>query len=373
MSRLSVAAGVLFFLCVGFGYRLSSAKPLWNDEIYTQINSIDQASYKDIALGRIREGNNCPLFYLIQKGICDLTQYQFPLRWDKEWNLSDHKSQIIMRINSNIFMSASIALIFYFFSRNYSIWAGVYSLLLSFSSFMVWAYWAEARPYALWVFLTTLQSVLFLGFIKQESDGQSHWRRLVIVSLLLSITVVFGAVQAAVMLFLLAIFKKEKWLKCVILAGLAAGIALFYYLRSQGMKFWVEKDFFELITASFSFDQMLILAVYAGFLGVRYFQKEGGVSMRLNPYFIFTLLMLMMAFLMLVILHIISAGEQAGFSVSDRYFIFLVPIGIIAATLFSGELLRVAKGRRWLFANLLIGLSGLLVIRFLKLIVKLIG
>src|SRR5690349_4901213 len=83
-----VAAGI-FALCLVIGYHLSLRRPLWNDEIHSQVNVIDAKSYQDIIFFRIRnlEGNACPLFYLIQKGISDLFQYRFPLTWQHEWGI----------------------------------------------------------------------------------------------------------------------------------------------------------------------------------------------------------------------------------------------------------------------------------------------
>jgi hypothetical protein len=37
---------------------------------------------------------------------------------------------------------------------------------------MCWAYWAEARPYALVVFLTTVQSVILLDRIDQKPHAE---------------------------------------------------------------------------------------------------------------------------------------------------------------------------------------------------------
>ena len=86
--------------------------------------------------------------------MCDLTKYSIGERRADLTYVADYKGQIILRINANLLMSLSIVLIFYFFVRYYSWGAGIYSLLLSLSSFMVWAHWVEARPYVLWFFLT---------------------------------------------------------------------------------------------------------------------------------------------------------------------------------------------------------------------------
>ena len=365
-----ISTVVLFFLCIGIGYYLSLTKPLWNDEIYTQIRSIDQASYKNIVLGRIPEGNNCPLFYLIQKGICNLLGYQFPFHWDKEWSLSDARSQVIMRLNPNIFISLTIVAIFYFFSQHYSTWAGIYSLSMSLSSFSILFYWAEARPYALWVFLTTIQSLLFLYLIKQKSVRKSFWVWLATIHFLLPMTVVFGALQIIVVTLLITIFKERRWKKQALLTGLALVAPSFYYLHCEKMKFFIEKSFFDLIKENFSIDQMIVLVFYIGLFIVQHFRSEGRKKMEFNIYFIFVVLMLLAALGILTMLSIINTWQRGVFAVSGRYFIFLVPIGIIATTVFSAEILEALKRNSWMVANVLIGLTGILVIRFLKFFIE---
>jgi len=70
-------------ICLAIGFKLAYDKPLWNDEIYTLVSSVSRVSYLDILLGRVKEGNNCPLFYVIQKGICDIARYSIPAPWLK--------------------------------------------------------------------------------------------------------------------------------------------------------------------------------------------------------------------------------------------------------------------------------------------------
>jgi len=155
--KKKIIAVVLLIFLLYLGYSLSIRKPLWNDEMYSQVTVIDQVSYKDIMLIRFGESVNSPTFYFIQKFICDLTGYKFTKKWYKEWEISDLRSQIILRIASNIFMSLSIVFIFYYFAACYSGWIGIYAILVSLSSYMVWAHWAEARPYAIWFCLTGIQ------------------------------------------------------------------------------------------------------------------------------------------------------------------------------------------------------------------------
>jgi len=200
----------VFIICLAIGFWLAARKPLWNDEIYTQTNSIEKFSYKGIILMKFEEGNISPLFYLTQKFICDLFQYRFPIIWKGEWYIADLKSQIIMRVGPNIFMSLAITLIFYYFFKNGSLLLGLYSLVGSLSTFMVLAYWVEARPYALWFFLTTWQLLIFMSILKQRESQDMLWKTFVVVNILLAFTVVFSAWQTAVLSGLLWAYKEKN-------------------------------------------------------------------------------------------------------------------------------------------------------------------
>ena len=118
---------------------------MWNDEGYTQLFNVEKLSYQNMILGKVVEGNNSPLFYIIQKAISAMTNYSIPITYSqwgagkKEITENALKSQIILRINPVLFMSLAITAIFYYFSKRYSIWSGFYSVLVALSSFMVWA------------------------------------------------------------------------------------------------------------------------------------------------------------------------------------------------------------------------------------------
>ena len=229
-----IIAAALFLLFLSTGNYLAQRKPLWNDEIYTQVRTLDRLSYQDILLNRMTEGNNCPLFYLIQKGICDAFHYKFPFVWDGEWYVGDLPSQMILRIGSNVFMALSLTAVFYFFARYYSGLAGFYSLFISMSSFMVWAYFAEARPYALWFFLTTLQSLLFL----RATVPSRIWRWLAVVHLFLALTITFSAVQILIVSGLLWFLREKDWKRYVFLTGIPISVCFFYYWCSPHFKFF---------------------------------------------------------------------------------------------------------------------------------------
>lgn len=362
----------LWVALMAVGFWLAALKPLWNDELFSQISTIEGSSYGEIVTLKFEEGNSSPLFYLIQKAVCQVTGFHLPVQWAGDADIRDLRSQLILRIVPNVFMSLAVAGIFYYFSRFYSLAAGVYALLVAVTSFMVWAFWAEARHYSLWVLLTSLQALLFLRLSGERDVNPRLWRWLTVVHVLLSFTVTLGMVQIFLVSLLLWIGKVRDFRKFIFMAVIPIGICLFYYFHSPHYKFFFKEGPLDLINASIPKDRMLIFAVYAlGWL-LYYLQRRGvgpkiypsGFTFSAGPLLVLTGLMVAASFgLLLVMEKFMAAVNQQGFQVANRYVINLTPVGIIATALFSIELLRSLKGRRWLQAGLCLVLGGLLLAR----------
>ena len=363
-----VLTGLLLIMCLGIGSELSQRKPLWNDEIYTQVN-IDKLSYEEIFLNLTSEGNNCPLFYILQKIICGIFQFKFPYTWNGDWAISDMRSQVIMRISSNVFISFSLVAIFYFFSRFYSLRVGGYSLLVALSSPMIWAFWVEARPYPLWIFLTTMQSLLFLSIIREERVSVRVWMWLMATHILLALTLILSFSQIVIVSCLLWIFKERKWQKYVGLVIIPVAICLFYYGRSKIIGYWLPAMPMELIFENVPQDRILIFVMYF-VLEIFYYiqQRRHGKKEWLEGahYFVFLVLMFIAAFAFLAIVKLWSPPGREDSHLPSRYLVSLVPVEIIATTIFSVSLTRVFHKQKWFWINIIIVLGGLLMIRFLK-------
>jgi len=373
-----VLALLLFLICLRIGFHQAYHKQVWNDEIYTHMTNVSAISYGDILLGRVKEGNTCPLFYLIQKTICDITQYTAPPQWsgpNRDWQFSNLESQILLRINPVIFMSLFIVSIFYYFSRYFSVWAGLYSIVISFSSFMLWSYWAEARPYALWVFLTTLQSLIFLYLIRESGNKKQGWRGLSIVHVLLSLTVVISIIQIIIVSVLLWLVLEKNWRKYIALCVVPVIIGCVYYALSPKYEFWFKDGPWALINASIPKDRFLIffMFVLCLLLSCRWPQKYLPKAWKINvlegpgkreawAYLLLTGLMIAGCFLVLLKFKLGESLERQGFFISNRYFIFLTPIGIIATTLFSVYLVKFSKNKI-IQVLMVIVLTGLTVMR----------
>lgn len=369
----------LFVLLLALGFWQAFHKPLWIDEHFGLISSVERLSYGDILLGRMREGNNSPLFFLIQKGICDVAGYEPPAPWlNGDWDYQDVGSQILTRVNPVFFMSLSVALIFYYFSRTFGLWPGVYSLAVSLSSFMVWTHWAEARPYALWVFLTTVQSLIFLRIVGQSENARKAWLGLALVHFLLSLTIFISIVQIVVVSSLVWFLSERDWRKYVLILVVPMGVAVTYHLSALKLAFWFAEGPWALIGASIPLDRLLIVVMFGVYFALAYFCPKSALFTKLSirsmgpqekrtagGYLGFVLLMLLGFLAVLMKLKMGESPNHQGFQISNRYFIPMTPIGIFATTLFSIYLVK-ASSKRTLRGAIFLSLAGLLVFRMIR-------
>lgn len=365
-------SGLLFLGCFRFGLLIAEHKPLWNDEIYSQTENIHQRTYAYLFLGRAKEGNNFPLFFVLQKAVCDLSMYQTPDLWHQE-NVFD---RLLLRLNPVFFMSLTVMCIFFYFARFHSPATSLYSLFLTFSSVMIWVYWAEARPYSLWMFLTTIQALYFL-YLSQRKEPIScrAWGLLTAIHILLSLTIVFGFAQIAVVSGLLWVLKERNWKRYVLLTLIPMGIAIFYYMRAPHYDFFFHYTPEQLLRDCFSRDRFYILFIFIFFLVVYYstgktkFSRLFSSKVLLEGVVCFSLT----AFMLLASFGIIAMFKmravpymQSGFPVSSRYFVYLTPIGIISTTLLSTAVLRSLPGNRWVQVLILSGIGYLVIHRSLR-------
>jgi len=364
--------------CLAAGVYVSQVKPLWNDEIFTQAEGVEVSSYQEILLGRLGEGNNCPLFYMLQKAQSDFFGYRLPFQWNGEWNVHEPYSQLFLRALPNLYMSLPVMVFFVFFWRVYSFPAALYILVVIFSSPMVWSYWAEARPYGLWFLLTALQSV-FLARCCQNEQGQ---RRLIWglagVHLLLSLTITLSVVQIVAGVIVLLFFCHRE-LRKHILAAVAPGfLGLYYYLHSPRFKLWfADGGMMPLVYDNVPVDRMVLMGICAGLALYLALQRtrfsrddEFPVLWGERSYLFYAVLMGIISAGILGFLKLIDEGGPEGFTVSSRYFIFLTPVAIMATGMLTVSLWRALKDNTWMRWNFAIVVAGLSVMRILQLYVK---
>jgi len=328
--------------------------------------------------GKISEGNNSPLFYVTQKTFWALIGYKIPKPWRSGQWLEDKSAEIFLRLVPIFCMSLMMTLVFYFFSRFYSILTGFYSLFLSLSSTMVWFYWTQGRPYALWMLLTTVQALIFLYLTLEKRISSKTWLGLITVNFLLSLTSLFGLIQIGVVSALLWLFVNRRWQDYIFLTVIPVVICIFYYIQVPKYNWWFSLSPEQLIRECFSRDRFYILILYFVFFMLFSLQKKTNAFrlflddrlLRGRLYFFMTVMMVVAACL---VLWIFKAFEHrnpnhAGFPVSSRYFAYLTPIGIIASTFFSIELIRSFQHKRWMQAVIGLGIGYLVIQRFWKIL-----
>ncbi len=350
VTKIKVMSLVLFCAFIVGGLWVSAGKRLWNDEVFSFFNSVNNISYTQMALAKIPEGNNTPLFYAMQKAWLSLGSYRMPVTWVDMHSPSvypDFYSNIFLRFWPVVCMSLAVVGVFYFFSRFYSIWLGLYALLVALSTFMVWAYAFEARPYALWFLLTTIQGCLFIRCWGDQKAYERLVPWLILCHVLLALSVVFSLIQISAVCLLLWVLKDRDWRRYIGLWLIPTIMALFYYTHAPKYKFFFVDSMRELISANLPTDRLLILALFGVFW---FFNGVKGEAKRLTGAFGgFTLMVLLGCWVVLATLPLKDPDKIEGFRISNRYFICLAPLGIMATTLFSYYLTQAFKGwMRWL-------------------------
>jgi hypothetical protein len=376
-SNAFIATTLILIGCLCMGFWIARHRPLWNDEFYSQVSSIHNISYTDQFSGRIPEGGNAPLFYALQKSFQHIIHYQTPDAWlQGQWG-NDAASQRILRINPIVFMSLSVSLVFYYFCRQYSLITAFYSLFIYISSYMLWAYWAEARPYALVVFLTTVQSIILLKKIDQDprTDKGIGWLVLAATNILLSLTSIlsFGEILAVSVLWWA--LKERDLRKYLLVTLLPMLIIAFYSVHAPKYQFFFGLSPEQLIRDNISRERFDVLFIFILSLAA-YLQGQKYPSFKYAPskeilkpmtYIIFLLgvLAATAAILWLFALH---AKPGHGFPITSRYFIYLLPIGVISTTMVTVSMMKSLSQFR-LAQAALIGLIGLLFIQhFFKIV-----
>ncbi len=365
-----IAALVVWVACLAVGFELSQRRPLWNDEIFTQVQSIEPKSYQNLLRGQIPEGNNCPLFYVLQKSVCDVLHYQYSGSWKGEWFVYEHRSQVVLRTLSNVLMSTAIALIFYFFARFYTLGAGLFALAAVLAAPMVWMYWLESRPYALWFFLTTVQSLLFLRVLDGRKQSSRGWLWLALVHVSLALTTSLGAAQVVIASILFWVFKDRRWWHYIFLTVIPLLITIFYYSHTLKFKYWFREGPVQLFLQSVPVEYWMILMVYVVVMVFAMFVRVNQKAEKENDfkisYALYAVLTFIVAWMLLGFLKWEARWVTIGFAISSRYFIFLIPVAVIALTLCVLDLWRVFKNNLWMRINVLIVVFGFLAFRAFK-------
>ena len=340
---------ILCALFFSLGFKIAELRPLWNDEIFTQLHSVQHKSYGDILGGHLPEGNNFPLFYLIQKIIVQSFQFELPKNWEGVGYGSHDLGQIILRLQGNVVTTLTLGLMFYFVSYHFSLLWGIYTLILCLSSSIIWVYWAEARPYGLWIFITALQVLVVLKMTWLEKISRKWWIILFIVQLLLSLTALFGIVQSLLATFYLWFLNKKTRQILLCQCPHLILIGIFYYLRALHFDVWFDTNPVEILRSAASQELLIIPILYVGAVMTVYFLKkrdEGFVQhLKHLKFTLFSYGIYIFALALLAFLITKCKGGPKG---------FIIPTMILSQALCAIDLFNLFHKNLWLRINLLI-------------------
>lgn len=379
---MSIISSLLFLGCLGIGFYLASHKAIWIDEMYNQIVSVAGRSYWKIIFvdPKSGDGNVAPLFHFIQKVVTTVAGYLTKPEWLTQQEVyASMKARIVLRITSVMSMSAAVVAVFYYFSRRYSLIWGIYSFLIALASFMVWAFWAEARPYALFVFFTTLQSLLFLELlVGQKGSLKRSWQQLCVVHVLLASTAVLSLIQLCSVCALLWLMGERDWKKYIFMFLVPLSIGLYYYSLTPQFTYYFKEGLLQLLNASFSKERMLIAIGFLVLWGQAFFcskkswkifwqEMNAHVLAKTSMVYFLYLSSVLVGFFLLFLKFKMHEDFADGFQFPNRYFISLAPIGIIATTLFSIYIWQ-AQQNKVGKVIVLLALGGVLIVRLIKIL-----
>ena len=377
-SMAMVFSGLLFLGVYFCGFFLSAGKPLWLDEHHSMTRSIAGVSYGQILQGRLDwEGNNAPLFYLLQKSVCDLVAYDpgvlVPVSPSQGMLFyGDPFSNVFLRLIPLFFMALAPAILFYYFSRRYSwVWGG-FSALLCLSSWLLWWYGLEARPYIHFLTLSLLQVVAFLEVARsRDADGRLWWG-LGVVNVLLALTVTASILQVALIAVWFAGFSRRSLNTCKIIFVflLPALIAAYYYAVALKGRSWFSVPIYKYYLSNVPWHILAVSAAFFVYAGLSWSWGHKRIFPFLQwmsrdeikkvwPAVFFFVSLSAVYFLALAFFKMRELPvAEGGAPFANRHLINFVPVGIIAMTIFSRALFQSFKDvqTRGFFTALLVAL-----------------
>ena len=364
MKKLFFPTLIIFLLLASAGIFLAWYRPLWTDELFTQLN-MEHLNFFSILTGDMKEGNCCPLFYVNQKIFISAIHYHFPIPWENEFSIYEPASQILIRLPDVIYMSLGLTIIFFVFARFYSLGTGLFALALSLSNPMVYMYWAEARPYGLWFLLTTIQAALLLQCLRNKNTR--HWFLLGLCHILLALTIMFSLPQIFLVSTLVGILWKMNWRKMLWVFLFPFGIVYAYYILSKNIYSWLPtnilgnapcstghsltisasvafQSFFSLIVSNIPWVWLSIIGLYLLFLiGKAAFKKKFDAAKEAVIFLICTLALLTCAAAIVFLFNIWKSSGMTILSTAPRYIMFLIPYALFFIVLSGWDFLNSIK------------------------------
>ncbi len=372
MTRRSLAGifgGGLFAVVFLTSFFLAAQKPFWLDEHYSLTKAILGYSYSQIWRGQLtKEGNNSPFFYVTQKWLCDLVSYSpaslqalkgravrakepGTSRVVNAWIFPeiifyyDPFSTSYLRLISIFFMALAPSVLFYYFARRYSLWWGSYAFLLCVSSWFFWWYGLEARPYIHVLALTVLQMILALELLRGSYRTKILWVLLGGVNILLALTASTSAIQILVIACFL-LWAKPAYLSFsrMIVVFIVPSLIIGYYY------YWVIKlncGFHQPLHKYFLAVMPVEILAIMGLSALTFLWDQKPFSeedLTAGGLLMVTAGIAALYMTCLLYFYFVQPPEGKRWAYFyERYLIALVPVGVIAMTVLSRQLLRVVR------------------------------
>lgn len=287
----------------------------------------------------------------------NISGYRFTQDWQGEHFVFDQKGQIFLRLPSNICVAFTLSFMLFFFLRRKDLFSSIVSLLLTLSAYMTWAYWPEARPYALWYSLSIIHGLLILNaFEKKDSDNitpllLTHW--------LLALTSVISAAQI-LLAGILLLFKDRNFKKTFLLIT-PIPVVLFY--TSMGMSIAPRLDISPITLMSAAAPPEWLAAISIGIIFFLFHKKILTESTVL-----FTALFLGMfaGASSILLLALFRQAPPSAPVLYYRHFIFLTPYAMLLTTCMLKHLWKYYQHSHWAKLNIILFTCGLLITNGLR-------
>ena len=361
-ADMKIFWGSIFLWIILFivGLWLSMHKPLWCDELYGQKITVEGNSWGNILTGRIIEGNNFPLFFVLQKALMtvihvdlpnDLAQdFELPMEKRKYNRLLDPKGQIMIRLLPNVLMTTAIVCLVRFFLVRDGLVVALMALLSALSSMMIWCYWDEARPYSLWFLLTLLQALFLMKILSGEFFSRRSKIYWTMINGFLALAATMGFLQVIIAQVILYFFGQRRLRDHGWAGILPVGAALYLAFNRHSDPLFIAMDPIDIIRSNFSYEQVALLFFYliAFFFRGAWSNRDVGLAypswkgiMQLpNLCSGFCLSVLILGFI-----HWHWHGDPKGIPVFGRHLFFLSALSMLMVPALFSDLWSNSKGK----------------------------
>ena len=239
---------------------------------------------------------------------------------------------------------------------------------------MLWWYWAEARPYGLWVFLTGCQMLLLIHMAEASFIKRKFWILLCLVHIALPLTSILSIIQTTIVSTVLFI-RNRSWVKFTALFLIPILIAFYYKPAGNSSDVIFVLTIDQMLRDCIARDRLYILLYYPVLLLLYFIQKRsskiklftGNLIVQSYPFFLAAFSMIVAAVLFLMYLQ--RNATHVGQYIVSRHIIFLLPVGIISVIYLTGVTWETLRKPHWIRILMIISILALLLYRLKRILV----